>query len=162
MNSGNKNPPSFESGFCLAPPAELEPERRGYESLRLSSPRNCDGVAMFAPVPQRFALRRRVERSSPVGEKRQNGNGVRLDSNQATRLRKPTSFSAAKLRRCRNVRPCASVLRTSAQGGAVESCRGKEPNRKPEAVASGFPFGSPCWTRTSDTLINSQVLYRLS
>ena len=23
-------------------------------------------------------------------------------------------------------------------------------------------FGSPCWTRTNDSLINSQVLYRLS
>ncbi len=29
-------------------------------------------------------------------------------------------------------------------------------------VAYPFLFGSPCWTRTSDTLINSQVLYRLS
>ena len=25
-----------------------------------------------------------------------------------------------------------------------------------------FSFGSPCWARTSDNLINSQVLYRLS
>ena len=25
MNNTNKNPPSFESGFCLAPPAGLEP-----------------------------------------------------------------------------------------------------------------------------------------
>ena len=25
-----------------------------------------------------------------------------------------------------------------------------------------FRFGSPCWARTSDNLINSQVLYRLS
>ena len=29
-------------------------------------------------------------------------------------------------------------------------------------VFSATPHGSPYWTRTSDTLINSQVLYRLS
>ena len=29
---------------------------------------------------------------------------------------------------------------------------------KKESVWTPFGFGSPCWTRTSDTLINSQVL----
>ena len=35
---------------------------------------------------------------------------------------------------------------------------------KKQGVRDAYPllFGSPCWTRTSDTLINSQVLYRLS
>ena len=37
----------------------------------------------------------------------------------------------------------------------------REPTKKPRRLA-WFSVGSPCWTRTSDTLINSQVLYRLS
>ena len=35
------------------------------------------------------------------------------------------------------------------------------PNKKP-ALCAGLLFGSPCWTWTNDSLINSQVLYRLS
>ena len=37
----------------------------------------------------------------------------------------------------------------------------KEPKQKTTRLG-GFCFGSPCWARTSDNLINSQVLYRLS
>ena len=39
----------------------------------------------------------------------------------------------------------------------------KEGSQQKTDRECGLPFvGSPCWTRTSDTLINSQVLYRLS
>ena len=34
--------------------------------------------------------------------------------------------------------------------------------RKDTKLSRVFSFGSPCWARTSDNLINSQVLYRLS
>ena len=44
------------------------------------------------------------------------------------------------------------VERSGTGGGANEKST-------PIGVLS---VGSPCWTRTSDTLINSQVLYRLS
>ena len=44
------------------------------------------------------------------------------------------------------------VERSGTGGGANEKST-------PLGVLS---VGSPCWTRTSDTLINSQVLYRLS
>ena len=32
----------------------------------------------------------------------------------------------------------------------------------PVAIASFWEFGSACWARTSDPLINSQLLYQLS
>ena len=38
----------------------------------------------------------------------------------------------------------------------------KKANRKARGVCLGLSVGSPCWARTSDNLINSQVLYRLS
>ena len=49
------------------------------------------------------------------------------------------------------------------EGFAGERTAGERENKKkrPPLVIS-FLVGSPCWTRTSDTLINSQVLYRLS
>ena len=49
------------------------------------------------------------------------------------------------------------------QHGLLLRSRFKKREKKGiESFLTLFPFGSPNWTRTSDTLINSQVLYRLS
>ena len=54
---------------------------------------------------------------------------------------------------------CANKLR---QDGVTPQSQEEEPKRKPEAFASGLLFGSPCWARTNDIMINSHALYRLS
>ena len=48
------------------------------------------------------------------------------------------------------------------QSVATPQVKQRKGNKKQTANTVCFLFGSPCWTRTSDTLINSQVLYRLS
>ena len=50
-------------------------------------------------------------------------------------------------------------LARSRVSGSEDSRRSQR--KRPRLLAWSF-VGSPCWTRTSDTLINSQVLYRLS
>ena len=40
--------------------------------------------------------------------------------------------------------------------------RNKNTKQKPTTIVIGFYFGSPSWTRTNDTAVNSRVLYRLS
>ena len=40
--------------------------------------------------------------------------------------------------------------------------RNKNTKSKPITIVVGFCFGSPSWTRTNDTAVNSRVLYRLS
>ena len=50
----------------------------------------------------------------------------------------------------------------SRQDGVTPQSQEEEPKRKPEAFASGLLFGSPCWARTNDIMINSHALYRLS
>ena len=40
--------------------------------------------------------------------------------------------------------------------------RNKNTKQKPTTIVIGFCFGSPSWTRTNDTAVNSRVLYRLS
>ena len=59
-------------------------------------------------------------------------------------------------KRNRKVRPCSRFA-----GAEVERTFGlsgeKEPKKSPRRLPRAF-FGSPCWARTSDTLINSQVL----
>ena len=40
--------------------------------------------------------------------------------------------------------------------------RGAKNKRKRNALCGCAPIGSPCWARTSDNLINSQVLCQLS
>ena len=58
-----------------------------------------------------------------------------------------------------NSLPCAP---NGAQRVAKPQVQQKKQNEKRSPIGLRFRFGSPCWTRTSDTLINSQVLYRLS
>ena len=66
MNNTNKNPPSFEIGFCLAPPVGLEPnDDRSLRKLR----ELADGACAIAHNP------------------RKRGDGV-LAENQTKRARK--------------------------------------------------------------------------
>ena len=72
-------------------------------------------------------------------------------------MRQTSSHAALVGRISREILPPSApsarrVERSGTGGGANEKST-------PIGVLS---VGSPCWTRTSDTLINSQVLYRLS
>ena len=59
----------------------------------------------------------------------------------------------------RQFRLCRSCLSRMVGAGASTK---KGANRKARGKRLGLSVGSPCWARTSDNLINSQVLYRLS
>ena len=71
-------------------------------------------------------------------------------------MRQTSSLAALVGRISKEILPPSAPLarrveRSGAGGGANEKTT-------PFGVVS---VGSPCWTRTSDTLINSQVLYRV-
>ena len=103
-------------------------------------------------------LRESVAGERTAGGKRQN---KRCSLGHRTmRQGSKLSLFAANLRHGRKVRPCSRPL--GAQGGVFGYSGGKREQEKRPPLVVSFLVGSPCWTRTSDTLINSQVLYRLS
>ena len=75
-------------------------------------------------------------------------------------LRQTSSLAALVGRISKEILPPSAPVGRA--GWSVRVQEGERQNKSPEAIASRLCFGSPCWTRTSDTLINSQVLYRLS
>ena len=68
-------------------------------------------------------------------------------------------FASKSGKRCRQPRFALLSVKRDVAGSKQQRKENEKANRL-EAIR--FFIGSPCWTRTSDTLINSQVLYRLS
>ena len=68
----------------------------------------------------------------------------------------------AKQKRILPVSRASRCSLQSASGDVFGYSGGKREQEKRPPLVISFLVGSPCWTRTSDTLINSQVLYRLS
>ena len=121
-----------------------------------AKPKNSPSVPPFGRLR---LLREGVAGERTAGEKAKQK--TRVAGHRTMRQGSKLALFAANLRHGRKVRPCPRPL--GAQGGDVFGCSGgkREQEKRPPLVIS-FLVGSPCWTRTSDTLINSQVLYRLS
>ena len=132
-----KNPRSEERGF-LAPPAGLAQEKAASGRFLQAVSATRTGAKRNQRQPELTLL--------PCGS------GVfscPLD----------VGIPQAEPKSTRQFRLCRSCLSRMVGAGASTK---KGANRKARGKRLGLSVGSPCWARTSDNLINSQVLYRLS
>ena len=89
--------------------------------------------------------------------------GAEAGSNQATRFASLNREFAGRLNAVllqaepQSSRLCLA-LRAHRRLARMFGHSGKGANRKARGVCLGLSVGSPCWARTSDNLINSQVL----
>ena len=114
-----------------------------------------EGVA--AKQPGEWVGRRGLDRLIKKAQQR-HPRHILLDSNHAT------NFEPAALvgRIFKKILPPVRALWARRAAVCLSPEGGKRKQEKRPPLVVSFLVGSPCWTRTSDTLINSQVLYRLS
>ena len=73
-----------------------------------------------------------------------------------------TRFAAAKPRRLQQSTGLLPRAAFRVQQGELLTFQSSFLTKKKEEPKNSVPLGSPCWTRTNDTRINSPSLYRLS
>ena len=73
-----------------------------------------------------------------------------------------TRFAAAKPRRLQQSTGLLPSAAFRVRQGELLTFRSSFLTKKKEELKNSVPLGSPCWTRTNDTRINSPSLYRLS
>ena len=165
----NESPGGFQTRGVTEPAGETSPPV-GWRDFHILHPEACGGL--LEPDDQRLAeptvttFLARVEKVARLPSQTlrvfRSAKNVAMDFFPFCEANKGGALSPLR----KNVRLTRSVYRALLRRARMalrnEPNRGKKAKQKRSPFGLRFRFGSPCWARTNDIMINSHALYRLS